>query len=249
MERYNNIIEFDEISSTNDYSMDLVRREQVPEFTVVRTDFQTKGRGQVGNCWVSNRGENLLFSVILHPSHIPANNQFILSQCVSMAVRDTIACFCDNVMVKWPNDVYVGERKIAGILIENLLISKMIETSIVGIGLNVNQTSFVGAPNPTSLKLEIGQECDSKAVLELFLTKFKECYEAISENEDAIRTAYKQHLYLLNTISLFKDKNGVFKGEISDVGEDGKLLIIDEKGTHRLYYFKEVDYLHPHFDR
>lgn len=224
--------------------MDLVRKERVPEGTVIRTDFQTKGRGQIGNCWVSDRGENLLFSVILHPSHIPANNQFILSQCVALAVRDTVACFCDAVTVKWPNDVYVGSNKIAGILIENLLVSKMIETSIVGIGLNVNQTMFVGAPNPTSLKIEIGQECNTDAVLEMFLEKFKQYYGAVSNDSDAIRIRYEQNLYLLGTPSLFQDCTGVFKGVISSVGEDGRLLIIDENGEHRHYYFKEVEYLH-----
>lgn len=225
--------------------MDLVRREFVQNFTVIRTKFQTKGRGQIGNCWVSDKDKNLLFSVVLHPTDIPANNQFILSQCVALALRDTVALYCEPVTVKWPNDVYVGSNKIAGILIENLLVAKNIETSVIGIGLNVNQTAFVGAPNPTSLCLELHRECDSDVVLEQFLTMFRNYYCSLADSKEQIRKSYLENLYLVETQSIFKDKSGEFRGTITSVEEDGRLLIIDEYGDFRRYYFKEVEYLTP----
>lgn len=242
MERYNNIIEFKELSSTNDYAVEITRQKYVPDFTVVRSDFQTKGRGQIGNAWVSNAGENLLFSVVLHPTHIPANNQFILSQSVALAVRNTVSCFCEDVYVKWPNDVYVGQEKIAGILIENLLSGKIIETSIVGIGLNVNQTEFLGVPNPTSLCKHVGQRLECGKILELFLDCLRKYYTLANGNAENIREEYLQNLYLRETPNLFRDSVGTFMGTIVSVDVDGRIHIVDDSGLERKYYFKEVEY-------
>ena len=243
MERYNNIIELKEISSTNDYALELARTENVPEFTVIRADFQTKGRGQVGNHWVADSGKNLLFSVILHPTHISANNQFILSQCVSLALFRTVSLFCDNVAIKWPNDLYVDDKKIAGILIENLLNGKQIASSIIGIGLNVNQENFIGAENPISLKDILHNNLNINEILVLFLQGLQSLYTMISAQNETIRRKYLAHLYLLGKQAQYKDKNGTFTGAISSVSDDGKLHIIDSTGQERTYYFKEVEYL------
>ena len=242
MERYNNIIELKEISSTNDYALELARTKLVPEFTVIRADFQTKGRGQIGNHWVADNGKNLLFSVILHPTHIAANNQFILSQCVSLALFRTVSLFCDDVAIKWPNDLYVGNKKIAGILIENLLNGKHIASSIIGIGLNVNQEDFIGAENPISLKNIIHKEFNINKLLLLFLKELDSIYSQIPQNNKTIQDEYLNHLYLKNRQAPFKDKDGLFTGTISSVAENGQLHIIDEQGKERAYYFKEVEY-------
>ena len=243
MERYNNIIELKEISSTNDYALELVRTENVPEFTVIRADFQTKGRGQIGNHWVADSGKNLLFSVILHPTHIAANNQFILSQCVSLALSRTVSLFCDDVSIKWPNDLYVGDKKIAGILIENLLNGKNIASSIIGIGLNVNQENFIGAENPISLRNILHNNLNIKEILILFLQELQSLYTIIPAQNETIRRDYLAHLYLLGKQAQYKDKDGTFTGAISSVSDDGKLHIIDSTGQERAYYFKEVEYL------
>ena len=243
MERYNNIIELKEISSTNDYALELARTETVPEFTVIRADFQTKGRGQIGNHWVADNGKNLLFSVILHPTHISANNQFILSQCVSLALFRTVSLFCDDVSIKWPNDLYVGDKKIAGILIENLLNGKNIASSIIGIGLNVNQENFIGAENPISLKNIIHNNLNISEILLLFLQELQSLYTMIPAQNETIRRDYLAHLYLLGKQAQYKDKNGTFTGAISSVSDDGELHIIDSTGQERTYYFKEVEYL------
>lgn len=243
MERYNNIIEFEEISSTNDYAIELVRSKNVLDFTVIKTEFQTKGRGQIGNHWVSDKGKNLLFSLILHPTHIPANNQFILSQCVALALRDVVANFCELVTVKWPNDIYVGNKKIAGILIENVLKGKNIESSIIGIGLNVNQSDFADVPNPTSLQNEFSQDLNRDEILQLFLSSFENYYLQSQNDKSSVQEKYLQNLYLLNTQNLFKDKDGLFFGEITSVASDGKLQITDGQGRNRQYYFKEVEFV------
>ncbi|MBP5583553.1 MAG: biotin--[acetyl-CoA-carboxylase] ligase [Bacteroidales bacterium] len=242
MERYNNIIELKEISSTNDYALELARTQNIQEFTVIRTDFQTKGRGQIGNHWVADRGKNLLFSVILHPTHIAANNQFILSQCVSLALFHTVSLFCDNVAIKWPNDLYVSNKKIAGILIENLLNGKHIASSIIGIGLNVNQEEFLGAENPISLKNITHKELNINEILLLFLKELDSLYSQIPQNDKKIQNEYLNHLYLKDQQATFKDKDGLFVGSISSVTENGQLHIIDEQGEERAYYFKEVEY-------
>ena len=242
MERYNNIIELKEISSTNDYALELARTKIVPEFTVIRADFQTKGRGQIGNHWVADNGKNLLFSVILHPTHIAANNQFILSQCVSLTLFRTVSLFCDDVAIKWPNDLYVGNKKIAGILIENLLNGKHIASSIIGIGLNVNQEDFIGAENPISLKNIIRKEFNINELLLLFLKELDSIYSQIPQNNKTIQDEYLNHLYLKDQQAPFKDKDGLFTGTIYSVAENGQLHIIDEQGKERAYYFKEVEY-------
>ena len=225
-----------------EYALELARTKIVPEFTVIRADFQTKGRGQIGNHWVADNGKNLLFSVILHPTHIAANNQFILSQCVSLALFRTVSLFCDDVAIKWPNDLYVGNKKIAGILIENLLSGKNIASSIIGIGLNVNQEDFVGAINPISFKNILRRELNIKELLCLFLERLENLYSQIPQNNKTIQDEYLNHLYLKDRQATFKDKDGLFVGTISSVAENGQLHIIDEQGKERAYYFKEVEY-------
>ncbi len=244
VERYNNIIELKEISSTNDYAMELAKKENVPNFTTICTDFQTKGRGQRGNFWESNMGENLLFSVIVHPEAIALKDQFILSQCVALSLRDVVALFCSNVTVKWPNDIYVGNNKIAGILIENQLLKKNIDFSIIGIGLNVNQTIFKDAPNPTSLSLENDNlQFNREELMQLFLSHLIENYNLMQSSPEQIRTRYIDNLYLKNVPHIYFDADGFFEGKITTVENDGKLIITDKDDRERSYYFKEVQYI------
>lgn len=242
-ERYNNMIKVEELSSTNDYASEIVHNGSVPDFTIVMTEFQTKGRGQRGNYWVSNAGENLLFSIVVHPTEILIKEQFILSQAVSVALCELVSLYCDSVCIKWPNDIYVGDKKIAGILIENSLHKKEIETAIIGIGLNVNQLAFAGVPNPTSLRAECGHELNRDEVLTQFLSRFRQLYSEISSNAVAIRSEYKARLYEYGKMRQYKDATGVFSGQILDVDTDGQLLIADANGDLRRYYFKEVAYL------
>ena len=135
------------------------------------------------------------------------------------------------------------KKKIAGILIENLLNGKQIASSIIGIGLNVNQEDFIGAENPISLKNIIHKEFNINELLLLFLKELDSIYSQIPQNNKAIQDEYLNHLYLKDQQATFKDKDGKFIGTITSVANDGKLHIIDSTGRERTYYFKEVEYL------
>lgn len=237
------MIKIEELCSTNDYASEIVSKGFVPDFTAIVTEFQTKGRGQRGNYWVSEAGQNLLFSIIVHPTEIPIKEQFILSQAVSLALREVVSLYCEPVSIKWPNDIYVGNKKVAGILIENSIREKKIETAIIGIGLNVNQLEFEGVPNPTSLRAESGHELNKDEVLAQFLSRFRQLYGEMSTNAVAIRSEYKARLYEYGKMRQYKDATGIFSGQIIDVDADGQLLIADANGDLRRYYFKEVEYL------
>ena len=153
-------IHLNETHSTNSYLRELIMREkEQPEGTVVITDYQTAGRGQKGNSWESERGKNLTFSILLHPNHIPPGKQFILSQLISIAIVGVLKEYDRHFTIKWPNDIYWKEKKIAGMLIEVDLTGSSLSNAIIGIGININQRHFKSdAPNPVSLTQITGKE-------------------------------------------------------------------------------------------
>lgn len=243
MEIYNNILKFEELSSTNAYAFELVKRESVEEFTTIFTQNQIDGKGQRGNVWLSEPGKNALFSVILFPIQISPIQQFIISQCVSISLLHVIEKYCSNVSIKWPNDIYVNDKKIAGILIENIIQGGVIKPCVIGIGLNCNQLLFdKSIPNPTSIKIETGKEVEVEIVIKSFLLELIELYKKMPYNFDFIRNAYKEKLYKNGLYSLYEDEKGEFLGRISDVDDDGKIHIVDKEGKLRKYFFKEVVY-------
>ena len=137
-----------ETESTNKYLNDLCNKQCVGELTTVTTDFQTSGRGQRGNSWESERGQNLMFSFVLYPAFLKARKQFLLSQIISLAIKEELDTHVSDVSIKWPNDIYWKDKKICGMLIENDLTGTHISRSIAGIGININQEAFTSpAPN------------------------------------------------------------------------------------------------------
>src|SRR5690554_2262357 len=148
------IVRLDEVESTNLYLRQLVREEHPEEGSVVIADYQTGGRGQMGNSWLSAKGENLLFSLLIYPRGVKANEQFIISRIASLAVKNTLDQFTDDIRIKWPNDIYWKDKKIAGILIENDISGRVITNSIIGIGININQDR--------SEERRVGKECRSR---------------------------------------------------------------------------------------
>ena len=206
---------------------------------VVVADYQTAGKGQGNNSWESERGKNLLFSVLYHPQRIPANRQFHISMAVSLAIADALGEHIGDVSIKWPNDIYWRNAKICGILIENRLLGQTIRDSIIGVGVNVNQRQFhSNAPNPVSLLQIHGHETDRELLLQSILDKF-----TLYINKKEIKTQYLHLLYRRKGFHPYADKEGSFMAEIVDVEDDGHLLLCDDNGQQRRYAFKEVSFV------
>ena len=195
------IVHIDETDSTNRWLKDNGEGDMV-----VVASYQTAGKGCGTNSWESERGKNLTFSLLIHPEGMPANRQFHITEAVSVAE------------IKWPNDIYVGDQKICGVLIENRLQGSDIKDSIIGIGLNVNQTAFVSdAPNPVSLYQLTKLKTDLDELLIRFLTEFDSAYQCVTTP-----IAYRQRLYRKGKEGLYKDANGVFTAKLENVFTDGK---------------------------
>jgi BirA family biotin operon repressor/biotin-[acetyl-CoA-carboxylase] ligase len=205
---------------------------------VVWAEYQTAGRGCGTNSWESERGKNLTFSVLLHPAELPANRQFQISMQVSLALCEALGHHIGDLSIKWPNDIYWRNGKIAGILIENRLQGSIIRDSIVGIGLNVNQREFRSdAPNPVSLWQISGQETNREELLGDILRHFD---ELLAED---VRSRYLSRLYRRKGYHPYADRQGAFMAEIADVEDDGHLLLNDDNGQQRRYAFKEVSFV------
>lgn len=239
------VVRLKELDSTNNYMKNLVREQQPEEGSLVTTDFQTIGRGQMGNGWHSESGKNLLFSLLIYPEDIPANEQFIISRIASLAVKNTLDQFTDDIRIKWPNDIYWKDRKIAGILIENDIQGRNITNSVIGVGINVNQDDFPeDLPNPVSLKLIVGSEQDRDYILDIFMREFFLLYREFQKGETgAIEDEYMLDLYRINDYYWFEDNNGRFKAMIKEVLPSGHLVLETlENGEVRTYAFKEVSF-------
>jgi BirA family biotin operon repressor/biotin-[acetyl-CoA-carboxylase] ligase len=240
-----NLIIKNYLPSTNTYASDLLREKSPREGTIVQTNFQSEGRGHAGNKWESEDGKNLLISIILYPTTINPSEQFIISIAVSLGICDFVNRFAGDSSVKWPNDIYVKNDKIAGILIENSVMGEKIENSIVGIGLNINQVLFKSdAPNPVSLKIITGADYIlSDCLAELASDLDMRYKQIIAEEFQQIRSEYISKLYRLNEWSAFIDINGRFEGKIVTVTDSGKLVIERKPGKLTEYSFKEVEYI------
>ena len=225
------------------------------------TAFQTAGRGQAGNGWESEEGKNLLCSILLPPR----KDLFYLNVLVSVAVhkviwsllfeRSGLCSLSEAVSIKWPNDIYYGDKKIAGILIENAILGNEVKYSIAGIGLNVNQTTFLSsAPNPVSLKLISGKETDIDALMQALMAQI-ETLEAMDEAQ--IWAYYREHLYRREgfwpfverevstapTMNADRKTEGVFLAKIENVRTNGEIELRDQAGNLRIYHFKQVRYV------
>ena len=198
------------------------------------TAFQTAGRGQAGNGWESEEGKNLLCSILLPPN----KNLYFLNIAIGVALLRVIG---EDFTIKWPNDIYFGDKKVAGILIENAIIGNEIKYSIAGIGLNVNQTTFVSdALNPVSLKQIRGQEYDIERLMNHL---FETVQRVLNESEQEVWAYYKSHLYRREGFWPFEDKDGPFEAAIKDVLPTGEIVLEDKKGQERIYHFKQVRYV------
>jgi len=228
--------------STNDLLKTMVREQQLPEGFVVHTGFQTAGKGQAGNSWESAEGENLLFSMVLYPQRIKVEEQFLISQLVSVAIKGILDKYADNISVKWPNDIYWNDRKLGGILIENSLQSGRIKSTVIGIGINVNQQQFVSnAPNPVSLFQITGKQYDIEPLLAEIRDNILNVYNSL--NPSLIRAAYGELLYRKTGFHAYKTEKDFFHEQLVGVHSDGRLELETEAGERKSFYFKEVQFV------
>lgn len=241
--------------STNDIAAELVRQENLSEGTVVITDAQTAGRGQRGARWVTSQGHNFTFSLVLRPTFLVAAEQFLLSQAMALGVRRFVSAFSEKAMIKWPNDLYVSDLKIGGILIENAWQGTRMTHAVVGVGLNVNQTDFgdkmtSAASKPviraTSLRLETGQMFELAAQLPSLLQCLEHAYLRLRAGQyEQIRNDYQAVLLGYGEIRLFRANGQVFEGLVTAVTPAGRLCLQRTDGTQQEYDIKEVEWLWP----
>ncbi len=237
-----NALFLDGTESTNFLLSEMLRKKTLPEGFLISTDFQTSGKGQQGNSWESEKGSNLLFSILLYPRHISIEKQFILSQLVCLAIKKVLDKYVDEISIKWPNDIYWKNKKLAGILIQNSLQEAFIKNSIIGIGLNVNQTEFLSnAPNPVSLRQIVGKELDRVILLREIYCAIMDSYQKL--NEESLALEYRKSLYRGKGFFPFRDGNGSFEAKIYSVHNDGQLELETSEGERRQYYFKEVEFV------
>ena len=239
-------IHLNETHSTNSYLRELIRREkEQPEGTVVITDYQTAGRGQKGNSWESERGKNLTFSILLHPNHIPPGKQFILSQLISIAIVGVLKKYDRHFTIKWPNDIYWKEKKIAGMLIEVDLTGSSLSNAIIGIGININQRHFKSdAPNPVSLTQITGKEHNLSELLEKILDSIVDEYNKYTpDNEEEIRQKYMALLFRNKGVYPYLYGEEIFNASIEGIEPNGQLILKKENGSIHTFAFKEISFV------
>ena len=236
------IYHFDTTASTNDDARD----EKYREWDVVWADFQTAGRGQRGHEWHSRKGENLTFSVVLEPTFVPVAEQFSVSEVVALSLVDMLAEYGIEARIKWTNDIYVGDRKLVGILIEHSLARTSLRRTIVGVGINVNQTEFdASLPNPVSMAQLLGKELDVEQVLQCFLNHLQRNYESLREGgAEVLHERYNALLYRKNEYHTYALPSGEkFSAKIVGAAPSGALRLEDEAGKTKDYLFKEVEFI------
>ena len=240
-----NLLFFKNLPSTNIHAADLLKKNKLPEGTIVYTNYQSAGRGYSGNKWESEDGKNLLISIILYPSFIKPEDQFLISMAISLGICDFLMRFIPDCSIKWPNDIWVNNDKIAGLLINSSLIGNTIDFTIAGIGININQEKFLSnAPNPVSLSLLSGTTFNLPSCLKMLESDLDKRYKRlISGNSVQIKKEYVSRLYRLNEWCKYRDINSTYTGRILRVGDYGMLKIEKQNGEILEYAFKEIEFI------
>ena len=249
------MIELAEVDSTNNFLRHLDTSDD-RRMTLVTAEFQSAGRGSGENRWESAKGENLLFSLRVMPRNLPVRRMFALSEATAMAIKESLDTLLSltppkggwGVRIKWPNDIYFEDSKVAGMLIENDLQGTLVRSSVIGIGINVNQRRFLSdAPNPRSLADIVGHDVERRLVLKQFMEHFTHYMKQIDEGKedalDALHEDYKKYLYRRDEEHKYADEMGTFCAKLVDVEPSGHLILLDAEGTRRRYEFKEVKYI------
>jgi BirA family transcriptional regulator, biotin operon repressor / biotin---[acetyl-CoA-carboxylase] ligase len=233
----------DEVLSTNNYAIALLASEKVEEGTLVLTFRQIKGRGYGKNVWESEDYKNLTFSLILFPHFLPAQKQFLLSQVVCLGLYDFLSEKTSGVAIKWPNDLMINRKKTAGILIENSIFGMNLQSSVVGIGININQLQFTEyLPQATSLAIETGKEYSLEKTCQVILNQIMKWYSLLKAGHtERIEKSYLEHLFRNGEISKFRLDGQPFDAQIVGIDTYGQLLLKGSSGKINAFPFKSVE--------
>lgn len=243
-----NAIFLPEVESTNSYAIELLKNVNPIEGTLIYTTNQTQGRGQRGNSWMSEPGLNLAVSVILKPSFLRLDKLFYLYIISALAVHDLMAELLDSsqfdIKIKWPNDILVNSKKIAGILNENIISNGVAGTTVIGIGLNLNQSNFEDLTQATSYKILSGKEVEIKKVLAALCKHFEYYYFKLKNNHlDELLTSYYSHFYKLGEMQSFKIKDQIQLFHVKGINKSGLLHLIDDNGTDHYFDIKQATWI------
>lgn len=232
--------------STNTYAKKYLNEHKNANLVLISTECQSEGRGQFSNTWDSECGKNITISLIIKPQQIKASDQFILSQLVALGIVDMLSSYIKNVKIKWPNDIYCDDEKICGVLIENTLMGETILNTIIGIGLNVNQTEFSQLiPNPTSMSLKTGDTFNLDKTMILLVERIIDRINRFELSESLkVKREYLKNLFLYSETALFTSDDGEFFGEIKDVSGYGKLSV-QRNGNIQDYNLNEIKLVLP----
>ena len=238
---YFNIIPVTGPDSTNNHLKALHKQGVLHEGSVILADYQTKGRGRGNNAWYSGKNLNILMSVLLFPG-IQADRYFFLTEVVSLALTDLLIEMNIKAEIKWPNDIYVEGRKIAGILIENSLANDAVETSVIGIGFNINEVTFpTNLPNPVSLKQIVGKDIERNSLAKKLLEKLKLRYTELREGQyTKMHSEYNTRLFGRTLWSKFFYKEQEFEASIISVQENGEIILETKEGKQKQFSFGEL---------
>jgi BirA family transcriptional regulator, biotin operon repressor / biotin---[acetyl-CoA-carboxylase] ligase len=238
------LIELEETPSSNDYALSLLQNSSPGEGTAILAYKQTKGRGQRENTWKSEAWKNLTISYIFYPRFLPAVRQFDLNLCVSLAVRDCLRHYAErDLSIKWPNDIYIGNKKAAGILIENGISGVNLSYSVVGIGINLNQTDFEGL-NAVSLKSLLGQEIPVKECFIILSQSLEARYLQLRSGQiSSLRKEYIQNLFRLNTMCDYVYRDFPIRASITGITDTGKLILYGNDGQQLEADLKELRFI------
>lgn len=241
------IINLDSVDSTNNFLKSRIHDYSDRDVMVIANE-QTAGRGNGLNSWHSEKGENLTFSMLIHPITVTPTDSFILSQAMALALSDALTTWIPEtrIKVKWPNDIYIVPdcKKLSGTLIETTMSAGKLQTAIIGVGINVNETLFPKElPNPISIAQVIGHSLDVDDVAHTIIKTFSKYYLMVENGQyNEIRKIYHSRLYLLNQEATFADKSHTFNATIKGVSPNGLLTMIDSEGKWRNYEFKEIKF-------
>ncbi len=242
-----NIIHLNSVASTNSYASELLRQIRPVEGTLIYTFNQQNGRGQRGSGWESEANKNIALSLILNPAFLQADKQFLITKIISLSVADLMAemlhsyGLSEQIRIKWPNDIYVGDKKIAGILIENTLRENNIQSSIIGIGINFNQTEFTTTNTATSLKILTNVDFDLMVGVERICDYIEARYLQLKTNKlENIVNSYLLSLYKFGEWSNYSSGGQTFAGKITGVSPLGKLQLELESNEIKEFDLKEI---------